>query len=75
MNKRQIAKTFASIVVATVVGSFVTKSLIANAPVTEKLHAADMTGMLAGAVASNKLQPQTDKIVDNFFNRREGVST
>lgn len=71
MDKRQLAKTAAKIVVGTTVGSFVTKALIANIPPTEKLKAAEMTGLLVGAVTADKLQPFTDKIVDDFFDRRE----
>lgn len=70
MDKRQITKTAAKIVVGTTVGSFVTKALIANIPPSEKLKTAEMTGVLVGAVTADKLQPHTDKIVDDFFDRR-----
>jgi hypothetical protein len=70
MDTRHIAKIAAKIVVGTTVGSFVTKALIANIPQTEKLKTAEMTGLLVGAVTADKLQPFTDKLVDDYFDRR-----
>jgi hypothetical protein len=75
MTKRQIAKLAANIVVGTAIGSFVTKAILANAPATEKFKTAEMTGMLVGSVAASKLRPTTDKLVDDWFDRRTAAKT
>jgi hypothetical protein len=71
MDKRTIAKFGAKLIVGTTVGSAVTKALIANAPKTEKLKVAEMTGAVAGYVAQEQLEPLTDQLVDALFDRLE----
>lgn len=71
MDKRTISKYAVKIVVGTTVGSIVTRALIANAPKTEKLKVADMTGAVAGYVAQEQLSAYTDIWVDDFWNRIE----
>lgn len=69
MDKRDIAKLAAKFVVAAGIGNFVTKGLIATVPATSKLKTAEITGLVTGAVAADKLQPRTDNLVDNLADR------
>ena len=71
MTVNQIAKLAAKLIVATAVGTFTTRAVLANAPVTRKFKAAEMTGALTGGVVAMKLEPKTDKIVDDLFARFE----
>jgi hypothetical protein len=71
LNARIIAKLLAKAIVYTVAKSFVTRTLESTIPVTEKYHAADVTGMVAGGLAEQKLEPHTNKMVDDLFDRYE----
>lgn len=75
MDKRTVSKMVVRMLVATNVGSFVTKSLAANYPQSQKAHANEVAGYVAGAVAQDKLGPYTDEIVDTFWNRRAAKKT
>lgn len=70
MNATDIAKKAASLVVGTAVGTVITKSLIANAPATEKFKIAEISGALGGWIFAEKFEPQTDKLVDNLIAAR-----
>lgn len=69
MNKRDIAKTAVTIIVATTVGTVVSKTLLANVPSSRNLKIAEMTGALTGAVVADKIHLRTDMYVDRAFNR------
>lgn len=71
MTPIEIARLAAKLIVGTAVGTFTTRAVIANAPATRKFKTAEMTGALTGAVVATKLEPKTDKIVDDIFARIE----
>lgn len=70
MDKRAITKWAVKMVVCTVIGSLITTTLETKLPATRKLHVADMTGALVGKIGGEKLETYTDKLVDDFFDRR-----
>lgn len=71
MDKRTLAKVAAKLIVGTAAGNFITKTLQANAPATQNFKVAEMTGTLGGFVVSEKLEPHTNKLVDDLFNKYE----
>lgn len=70
MDKRLIVKNLVSIAITVGAGKFVTNALEANLPQTKRLHAAEVTGILVGGIAADQLRPQTDAMVDAFFDAR-----
>ena len=68
-EEHKVAKMAAKITVTIAVGAFMTKAFIANAPATSKLHVAEIGGSLCGWVVGEKLEPYTDKIVDDIYAR------
>jgi len=71
MNKREVVKFAAKTVVQTVAGSTITKALLRTIPATEQYKIAEITGIVGGWYVGEKLEPQTDLLVDNYFNQRE----
>lgn len=71
MNKRLIVKYAAKTIVMSVAGSTITKTLIAAFPQSERYNIAEITGAIGGFVIGEKLEPTTDKLVDDFFDKRE----
>jgi uncharacterized protein YcfJ len=75
MDKRDLSKKAAEIVVGTTVGSFITRALVRQFPSTQKYKLAEMTGALGGYYVAETLRPTTDQICDDFWNRREAKKT
>lgn len=73
MDKRMITKMIAKTIVTTVLSGAITKTLEANVPATQKFNLAGMAGATGGLVIVAQLDPRINEIVDNFFDRREGV--
>jgi hypothetical protein len=71
MDKRDVGKAVVKVLVSTAVSSLTTKVLLTNIPATAKFKAADMAGMFAGWYVIEKYELQLDKIVDDFFDKRE----
>lgn len=71
MDKRKIVKMIAQTVVTTAIGSAITKTLSTKVPPTQKLKMAEMSGTFGGWLIGEKLQPRIDKVIDDFFDRRE----
>jgi hypothetical protein len=66
-NKRTVTKYVASHLVSATVAIAVTRVLKNNFPQTETLRIAELTGGVAGWYAATKMQPVTDKLVDDGF--------
>lgn len=73
MDKRMITKMIAKTIVTTVLSGAITKTLEANVPATQKFNLAGMSGTVGGWMIGEQLEPRINEIVDNFFDRREGV--
>lgn len=71
MSTRTLLKYVAKTIVMSTAGSIITKTLIAAIPQTERYNIADIAGAIGGFYAGEKLEPTTDKIVDDFFDKRE----
>jgi uncharacterized protein YcfJ len=70
MDKREAVKALAEIVVSTVVGAVVTKTLSSNVPASNRYKLAEMSGMFAGWYVTNKYQTQLNQLVDDYFDKR-----
>lgn len=70
MNKREIAKTLVTTIVASVIGGVITKSLEATAPSTQKFKISAIAGSFGGWVVAEELTGRTDKMVDDFLDKR-----
>jgi putative Mn2+ efflux pump MntP len=71
INKRTVTKFVVKSVVTVAVGSMITTTLSTRIPVSERFSVAEITGSVGGWMVANKLQPQTDKLVDDFYDKRE----
>lgn len=70
-NKRELVKTIGTIVVGTIASSFVTKTMLANFPSTDRFKIAQMTGAVAGWWVQQQAEPYIAKAVDDFFDKRQ----
>ena len=70
MTKRDAVKALAEIVVSTVVGAVVTKTLSSNVPASNRYKLAEMSGMFAGWYVTNKYQDQINQLIDNYLDKR-----
>lgn len=71
ITKRSVTKLVAHTIVATMAASAITKTLVTNVPVTQKLKIAEITGYVGGGIIAEKLAPQTSSAVDNFYTKLE----
>lgn len=71
MTKNDVTKFVVKLAVSTAVSSLVTRVLVATVPATVNYKVADMTGVLAGWYTGEKLEPQINAAVDNFFAKRK----
>lgn len=71
MDKRYVTKYAVKTIVMFAAGDVISKALAANVPATQKLRANDAIGAVGGYVLSEKLAPTTDKLVDDFFDKRQ----
>lgn len=66
-NKINVAKHVARHLVSVTVATVVARTLKDLAPSTEKLNVATLAGGLAGWYVADKLEPVTDKLVEDGF--------
>lgn len=71
LTKRTITKYAAKAVVMSVAGSAITKALLAAIPATSNYKIAEISGAVGGWVVSEKLEPHTDQLVDDFYDTVE----
>lgn len=71
INKRTVSKFVLRALVASAAGGVVTKSLITVIPATDNYDIAEITGAVVGFIVSGNLTPQIDKLVDDFYDKRE----
>lgn len=74
-DKRKITKMVAKTVVMSAAGTAITKTLLATIPATKKLNAAEIIGAIGAWVVAEELEPHTDALVDDFYDRREAKKT
>lgn len=71
MNKRTFVKYLVKTIVMSAAGKAITRSLVSAVPATERYNIAEITGAVGGWYISEKLEPQTDELVDKFFDKCE----
>lgn len=69
MNTRKIAHYAGRLAVATAIANVVRKSLVANAPRTQKLHIAEFSGGVVGWATADHYGTLIDGAVDSVLNR------
>lgn len=73
MNKRMIGQLLAKAIVGMVVKNFVQNSLESNIRATQRLHTAEITGMVASGVVLSRFDSRINSIVDDLIARQEAV--
>jgi hypothetical protein len=71
LNKRSITKTIAKTVTECAAAFLITRTLSKNVPASNRLKIASMAGSVGGWAIGAKLAPHIDRVVDEFFDRRE----
>lgn len=71
INKRTITKFTAKLAVSYGIGHVIIKTLHATIPATREYKLAEIAGAVGGWVASEKLEPHTNSIVDEFYDWQE----
>lgn len=74
LDKRKLAKYAAKTIVMGAASKAITKVLLAAIPQLNDT-VADILGAVGGYVTSEKLEPQTDQLVDNAFDHFEAKKT
>jgi hypothetical protein len=71
MDKRKAAKFVAKALVMWAADNFIEKSLVKAIPSTQKLHANELAGAVGSYFVAEALEPHTDKLVDDLFDKYE----
>jgi uncharacterized protein YcfJ len=71
MTQREIAKKIAEIAISTAVGCVITRTLTSSVSATQKFKTAEMAGTFGGWYVGARIQPHVEKVIDDFFDRRE----
>jgi hypothetical protein len=71
MDKRKAAKFIAKALVIWASDNLIENALAKTIPSTRKLHANELAGAVGGYFIGEALEPHTDKLVDDLFDKYE----